>query len=779
MRIHLAFQRLGQNLGKTLTFLILALALPLISCRGKERDALPDVSVPPAEYALSRTASLKNGEEDFFMSVQISREKIYCGVYSYQTIFDSETGTSSTNSTEKILTFSTEGELLEETVLPLGDTQDFVKWHVDATGNIIITAQENSGTTNTPPPRLRLYKFDAAGELCFQREFDDLSKYTSDSGFHVNDVAADGDGHAFVLLHDTVLTFGADGSFHGGIDMKQNLPLAFADGTDETIHILCRTGDQECGLARADYEGKKAPLVYTGLSQASRDQLADCGETRFLYSTESGPCLYSGDAGEEVLLFSWLDQNLTSSSVRSLGMTEDGTLLCVADNDWGDGHRSTRLMAFSANAPETETSGAQDSKTVITLAAINLSSWEKEAVLAFNRDNEKYRIEVVEYLPNGGDTADARTKMEMDLALDTNGYDIISLDFLHVENLAEKGMFEDLYPFLDESGGLERDDFFESVLDAYTVDGGLISIPDTISVNVLMGKRADFGDRHGWTLPELLDYGKAHPETSRLFASSRQSSVAQILLCNGNDGFIHMEDGNVVFDREICLDVLECLKAHEDTRFESAGAFRLQRGESLLTSTNLYDFESIQLVRAQFGEPVTWLGYPDESGNCAVFYEGRTEYAINSRSDHKEGAWEYLEFYWSNDFHPMQLSSRKSVFEERAAKQIAEQYQRDAAGNIVLDADEQPKLNSTHTYHEGTDAEVWSFTYGPVTEEDVNLVREIIESGGRAWHDSADSVIYQAVMEEGAAYFAGQKPLDTVADILENQLTLYLQENQR
>ncbi|MDE6700809.1 MAG: hypothetical protein K2K10_07355, partial [Acetatifactor sp.] len=187
-------------------------------------------------------------------------------------------------------------------------------------------------------------------------------------------------------------------------------------------------------------------------------------------------------------------------------------------------------------------------------------------------------------------------------------------------------------------------------------------------------------------------------------------------------------------------------------------------------------FDSPQYIRALFDEPVTYLGYPDPEGNCRLFYRGETEYAISSHSDCKEGAWEYLEFFLSNPMFDSVLPSQKSMFEEMAARQIAEQYVRDGDGNIALDENGNPRLRSTHTAHESGDEESWSFTYGPITQEDVDWVREILESGGQVWHSSDNTVLYQATMEEGAAYFSGQKSLDSVVDILESRLTLYLSE---
>lgn len=763
----------------TLMSLWLIAALLLTSCA----KAAPDIesgttpeAMSSAEYTLLGSTALEGGEETFFRSTQIICGKIYCGLYSYE------------EKSEKILSFSTEGTLLGEITLPLGNTRDLVRWYVDSAQNIYLAARENTETSKKTDTPLRLYKFNAEGQPCYQQEFTGLQNYTS-LDIHINDLCADRDGQVYVLLPDSILLFNADGTFSGHIETDQLMPQAFVSGTaesDGSVCVLCRTKSGSYELAEANFTGKKITVIHDSLPAIDYNHAAACGESQFMFSTSDGPCLYQGETGDQTLLFSWLDQDILSSSVRNFGMAEDGTLILLTDETHTE-PQATRLMLFgpevSAQTPsETpEEIPVKDEKTVLTLAAIQLGYLENEAIVEFNRSNDQYRIEVVEYLSTNvphteQDMADARAKLEMDMALDTKGYDIISLGNLNIVNLAEKGILEDLYSYLDESEVLNREDFFESILDAYTIDGRLVSIPDKVFVDAVIGKKADFGDRHGWTLRELLDYGKAHPEASRLFASERQSSVASALLYHGSDSFARMENGTISFDRETCRDVLELLKAHEDTSFQTSTATRLKQGESLLITSSIITFDRPQYLRALFNEPVTWLGFPDPEGNCRLRCIGTTQYGINSRSDCKEGAWEYLEFFLSTPRADSRLPSQKALFDEMAERQLTEQYRRDTQGNIILDENGVPILNSTQTSHEGGTEEIWSYTYGPITQEDVDWVREMLEKGSLVLSDSSNTVLYQSTLEEGAAYFSGQKSEEAVIDILENRLRLYLSE---
>ena len=789
-------QNPARKFRRTLVSLGLALILTCTSCSPQPDSDSQDGTLQ--EYTLIRTTPLKGDDESIFRSIQISGDKIHCGSYSYEEATETSEGLSA----ETICTFSAEGELLSKFLLPLGDNRDSVRWYADDEDNIYIAAQESTENAETSAA-LRLYKFDATGALCLEQEFDRLREYPAPNN-HANDIATDKEGRICVLLYDTILLFDESGIFRGSVNIGETLsgnhiPLSLVTAPDGTVCVLCQTDRNDCTLARINFDNKAVSPIYTGLPPVSGGPMAFCSETEFLLCTEEGPCLYRGETGEQTTLFTWLSRNLLNSSVKGLTMTGEGTLLVAVNERMGTGISSIELMEFGAvsgqsspeeaaqsggsdpeaasAAPSAQTT--KDGKTIITLAAITLPFYEKNAIIEFNKGSDRYRVDVVEYLPYGWNNPEelknAQAKMEMEMALDSKSYDLISLSYLNMENLAEKDIFEDLYPFLDREGGFERDDFFESILNAYTVNGKLISIPDEFSVNVLLGKTSDLGDRHGWTLRELLDYNNAHPETSCLVADSDRILAAYALLWNGNDSFIRMEDGEVVFDRGTCEDVLKLLKDHEDTSFDTSRADRLQQGESLLTSVQLYSFDGLQLDRARFGESMTWIGYPDVEGNCQVFYEGHTEYAISSHSDCKEGAWEYLEYYLGHE-QQFVFPSRTAAFEEMASQAVTDQYVLDADGNIRLDENGNPELKTTSTYIEGGDTYSWSFTFGPVTEEDVEQIRQIVESGGKAWHNTTDEVIYQAVMEEGVAYFADQKSLDIVVDILENRLRLYLQE---
>ena len=92
------------------------------------------------------------------------------------------------------------------------------------------------------------------------------------------------------------------------------------------------------------------------------------------------------------------------------------------------------------------------------------SSDVNSAVINFNKKSDKYRISVVDYSSGGGDDAWERGMLKLNNDLSNgNGPDIFDLTSVNVKMLAQKGIIEDLNPYLEKDEQISREDFFESV----------------------------------------------------------------------------------------------------------------------------------------------------------------------------------------------------------------------------------------------------------------------------------------------------------------------------
>ena len=64
---------------------------------------------------------------------------------------------------------------------------------------------------------------------------------------------------------------------------------------------------------------------------------------------------------------------------------------------------------------------------------------------------------------------------------------------------------------------------------------------------------------------------------------------------------------------------------------------------------------------------------------------------------------------------------------------------------------------------------------GPLSEKEEETYRNLIENTSRVYYD--DDTIADIIVDEAAPYFAGQKSLDETAEIIQNVITIYVNEN--
>ena len=100
-------------------------------------------------------------------------------------------------------------------------------------------------------------------------------------------------------------------------------------------------------------------------------------------------------------------------------------------------------------------------------------------------------------------------------------------------------------------------------------------------------------------------------------------------------------------------------------------------------------------------------------------------------------------------------------------------YLTDQDGNPILDENGEPIVEggtSSINYDDG-----WSYTYHQVTQEEVDMVLELMDVAKPA--SSSNDAIMSIINEEAEAYFKGQKSVDDVAGIIQSRVNVYVSEN--
>ncbi|MCM1218620.1 MAG: hypothetical protein NC331_17630, partial [Lachnospiraceae bacterium] len=409
-------------------------------------------------------------------------------------------------------------------------------------------------------------------------------------------------------------------------------------------------------------------------------------------------------------------------------------------------------------------------KEVITIGVIHdrSSQFLDTLVARFNRSSEKYRAELVIYGEGSRDLTELQAAIDranMSI-LAGDSPDLICLYYnIVLDRYVKLGILEDLTGYLENSDVIHREDLLATALDLFTYGEGLYGIPRTIALRTLIGRTSQVGEEPGWTIAEMEQFAHDHPD-ARLFDTCTKTEMLRILLEYNMKNYVDWLDGTCSFDSEEFRELLEFANSFpleqlpdEDLTLENGGI--LLHMPLFIDTVSMYTF-----IRESFGgEAVTCIGYPGAYGNGAMMEICEGTFGISALSEHKDGAWEFLEFVLTDDSLPdWGFPVNKTLLEANCLEALGLGYVYDEEGNILYDENGKPLTR-----------ELYTARYGCVpTPEDVDVVKYLLETAeptNLSWGN-----IFNIINEEAAPYFHGQKTLDQVVDIIQRRAQLCVSE---
>ncbi len=534
--------------------------------------------------------------------------------------------------------------------------------------------------------------------------------------------------------------------------------------------IAMKQDNQSGSLEIRAYNQEKKAFsdVYANLPQDSYNSGLGLGlEGGVLLTTGNSLVEYDLETQTYADVLNWIDCDINPDYVNFASAMPNGKILTVI-RDWETNETEIAVIA------KTEASEVVQKK-VLTLGCVHISQNLQKAVVDFNKTNEEYRIIIKDYADASEDgTTDAVTRFNNDV-LTGNAPDIFVPDNLNMDQLAAKGGIEDLGPYLEKSDVVSRSDLFESVLEAYTKSDILCAIPSSFYVLTVFGRTSEVGEDSGWTFVEMMDYARQYPDSS-VFTYASKTTILQYVLMFDLDSYVNWETGECSFDTPEFKQVLEFAASYPDEAdYEASEVKLIRNGEALLHMTALNEPHSWQILELIYDEPVTAIGFPS-ANSSGVVVNGTDNICISASSSNKEAAWSFIESMLSKEsqsdnFLPWGFPIRKDAYDELMDKAMEITYARDENGDILLDENGEPVMYSTMNYG-------WndiSFDLYAVTQEEKDKITQTIDNiqGMVQWNMPGVEIIY----EEAASYFAGDKTVDEVAEIIQSRVKIYVNEN--
>ena len=404
-------------------------------------------------------------------------------------------------------------------------------------------------------------------------------------------------------------------------------------------------------------------------------------------------------------------------------------------------------------------------KTVLVIQTTNGGDiqWVKEKIRDFNLQNESYHL-VLQCANVGQETEDLMEYGRM-IAMQMGagkGPDIlVSYALNFVDDLAGNGGIVDLAPYMAESG-MKEEDYFPSAFShwrdgdkIYTVSPGGWDEYSWLDGKTLgVEEKPDIG-----TLLEVL---LAEEDPGNYLDVSTASMVLTYLIQYTEDycGLLDWEKGVCDFKGELFARMLETARRYGYTQDEflekgNEGFSRPHMGGHMYLM-DIYEYETLAEMEAQ--EKIPLLG---TDGTPYAYTNLQYTFAINANSSHIEGAWEFLAYMMSEEVqrtlqNPMAATNRAVCIEtlEREVQWLKK-------GNIREDG-----YGRRWSCEDITDEKVVEYI----------SMRDRAEPGD---DEEARRMkpVWQIIQEEAEAYFIGDKSVEEVADIINNRVQLYMNEN--
>lgn len=224
--------------------------------------------------------------------------------------------------------------------------------------------------------------------------------------------------------------------------------------------------------------------------------------------------------------------------------------------------------------------------------------------------------------------------------------DLLDMDWPNtVATYAKKDALADLYPYFGKSDVLDIGDYLENVVEGYTVNGRLVCLPISFTLNVIIGRTSQVGSEPGWTFEELDAVLEKYPDR-KLFI--RNYMLYYFLYDYYVNTFVDQETGKCSFDSDEFREFIQWIERYKlpDEVWISFGDY--VPADVLLVNDSLDDFYSFNLQRARFGEDITIIGHVTKAGTPVYEYLPRCQVGIVENSKNKDGAWAFLEYFISS-----------------------------------------------------------------------------------------------------------------------------------
>lgn len=757
--------------------LALSMVLAFTGCKGKEKEPeKTKMSEEDKNTVYQYNVLNLNNESSDFDNVQFENNKIYATMYEYS----EDTGVT----TEYLITLDMEGNEIGRIIIPSG-------WNDNGGYGMNQICVANDGTIYGVSYSYENYYDETAGEYIWREEYslvqlDEEGNEvwsvplggTEDQGidesnyYYVNRLLVDN--------NDTIWVF--DTKNYTAYDTEGNKGMSVKALENSSGVYLTQDGNFVVGSWGTDYDQLKFYLFDTqkGVIEDEAYEVpgnyyqysyySGVGSGYDMFATNSvGIWAFNWGDTEMVKIMDYILSDFESSGLYNVCPTDEGQFMAsFYDLDW-----KMQIASFTKVPPEEVAD-----KYIMKLACHYLADDVKKQVIEFNRAHEDVRITIEDYSAYiEEDNYEAGIeKMNSDILAGNIPDIMVAPSDMDLSIYANKGLFADLYEFIEKDEVIQTEDYLENILALGEYEGKLYELIPQFNAITLIGKTSDVGEGYGWSYDEVNALMKQKGEGVSLFPEDTVRS--NVMYYGVNMAFKQFYDSNTGecnFDSPAFIQYLELLNQYPDEQPEDLWAQddywisydnQWREGRSILRYGWIYDFQSyVEYSQGYFGEQVSYIGFPTADGSSGSSASVDFTLAIGEESAFKEEAWEFVSYFLSDDYQdnlegcfPVKLSS----LDKKAQK---------AREPFTWVSEETGEVIEEENYFWIGEEEI---ILSEPTEEECQYVINFLKNIHYRQREITD--IVAIIEEESASYFAGEKTAQAAAEIIQSRVKIYVSE---
>lgn len=644
----------------------------------------------------------------------------------------------------------------------------------------------------------------ADGSTIASLDLSDTNNEDNEDGMsgNLSSFAVDAAGNLYVSDYNNIYVLDAEGNVQFKLDGSQY------NGS------LCRLNAQQVGVMWYNYTddvnaadengqyfvpidletkdwGEKVKLPSNVWSIFPGDDAYD-----FYYAYNNNIYGYAAKTDTKEKLVDWLACDVDTNNMSGYAMLSDSRVAALMQ-DWNTDPTTYQLIVLHrVDASEIK------EKKVLTLACMYLDWNLRSMIVEYNKTNDEYRINVVDYseYATDDDYNAGVTKLTTEI-ISGSVPDIFLTSNLPIDKYAAKGVIADLNTFMDGGSGLSRDYFVPQVMSALEKDGKLYELPTSFSVQTAYALSSIASQYDTWNVAAVQDAMTQLQEGATVFSDGWTKNTALSNCLSRNlSAFVDWTTGKCEFDSEAFQQLLAFCNSFPAETSDGDGAIayassadiavddamwdsdatRITNGKQLMSTIGMYSFDSYIWNVYAIRDKITFTGYPTEDGSGSSF-ELQMPMAISSVTKYPDAAWDFVcsiikkmnTIDENNYYYGFPIS--QAAFDAEMTDIMTEQYQLDENGEQVdWDGDGEPDKAIRGSYETMENGEtVYKDVYA-LTQEDIDQILGVINST-RSVYDY-DQEILDIITDEVAAYFAGDKDVQTTASMIQSRVNLYVQE---